>query len=88
MIKRRKSHAKRFFALFLCRCKKDLRRDHHEGAKTSAMMMTAAKPRSGEGLCRDDRREAAITTKKDRRPWDVAFIAGKGAARQAQGCRR
>ena len=32
-----------FFALFLCLCKKDLRRDHHEGAKTSAM--TAAKRR-------------------------------------------
>ena len=29
-IKRRKSHdVKRVFALFLCRCKKDLRRDHH-----------------------------------------------------------
>ena len=34
------------FALFLCRCIKDLHRDHHEGAKTSAMTAAAAKRRA------------------------------------------
>ena len=79
---RRKSHVKQIFALFLCWCKKTsaVTATKDEGEeKTSAM--TAAKRRRD---LRRDRREAAITTKKDRRPWEVALVAGlRGAAPSA-----
>ena len=62
-----------FFAFFCVGVKKT-----STATTTKGQRLPPRPPRSGEDLCRD-RRGATITTKKDRRLWEVEFVAAAGA---------